>query len=170
MCSIFGSASQGSGFRVQGSGFTRARKEANPMALQTYRDLTVWQKSMDLVVEIYRLAALFPQAEIFGLTSQIRRAVVSIPANIAEGYGRLHRGDYLRHLSIARGSLLEVETLLQIAIKLDYLSRDQAISAWGSLQEVGRLMNRLIQSLEKQDQKPGNKSQKLDKSAQEDQQ
>lgn len=138
------------------------------MALQTYRDLMVWQKSMDLVVEIYRLATLFPQAEIFGLTSQIRRAVVSIPANIAEGYGHLHRGNYLRHLSIARGSLLEVETLLQIAVRLDYLSRDQAKSAWGSLQEVGRVMNRLIRSLEKSDQKPESKNQKLDESAQEE--
>ena len=137
------------------------------MALQTYRDLMVWQKSMDLV-EIYRLATLFPQAEVFGLTSQIRRAVVSIPANIAEGYGHLHRGNYLRHLSIARGSLLEVETLLQIAVRLDYLSREQAKPAWGSLQEVGRVMNRLIQSLEKSDQKPGSKNQKLDESAQEE--
>ncbi|MFL5806268.1 MAG: four helix bundle protein [Roseiflexaceae bacterium] len=123
---------------------------------------------MDLVVEIYRLATLFPQAEIFGLTSQFRRAVVSIPTNIAEGYGHLHRENYLRHLSIARGSLLEVETLLQIAVRLDYLGRDQAKSAWSLLQEVGRLMNRLIRSLEKQDQRPNAKDQKLDESERED--
>ena len=95
------------------------------MTIQTYRDLTVWQKSMDLVAEIYRLTKLFPQEELFGLTSQIRRAAVSVPANIAEGYGRIHRKEYLHHLSIARGSLMEVETHLQIAVRLTFLERDQ---------------------------------------------
>ena len=118
------------------------------MPIQTYRDLTVWQQGMDLVVEIYRLANMFPQQEIFALTSQIRRAAVSIPANIAEGHGRLHRGDYLRHLSIARGSLMEVETHLQIAVRLNYLSRDQVKATWTLLQETGRLLNGLIRSLE----------------------
>lgn len=118
------------------------------MTIQTYRDLEVWQKSMDLVVEVYRLATLFPQEEQFGLTSQIRRAAVSIPANIAEGHGRLHRGDYVRYLSIARGSLTEAETHLQIAVRLGYIKRDQAKQVWALFQEVGRLLNGLIRSLD----------------------
>jgi len=73
------------------------------MALKSYRDLEVWQKGVDLVVLLYQLTKLFPDDERYGLISQIRRAAVSIPANIAEGYGRTHRGDYLRHLSIAKG-------------------------------------------------------------------
>ncbi|HMA36516.1 MAG TPA: four helix bundle protein, partial [Chloroflexia bacterium] len=117
--------------------------------IRTYRDLVVWQKSMDLVVDIYRFARLFPADEQWGLTSQIRRAVVSIPANIAEGYGRLHRADYVRFLSIARGSLTEVETHLQIAIRLDYLNRQAVVDVWNLLQEVGRLLNGLIRSLER---------------------
>ena len=91
------------------------------MTIKSYQELTVWQKSMDLVEAIYLLAKKFPKEETFGLTSQIKRAVVSIPANIAEGYGRTHRGDYLHHLSIARGSLMEVETHLAIALRLNYL-------------------------------------------------
>jgi len=114
----------------------------------TYRDLAAWKKSMDLVVEIYRLAKRFPSDEQWGLTSQIRRAVVSIPANIAEGNGRIHRGDYLRFLSVARGSLTEVETHLQIAVRLAYIDRQTAREVWLLLQEVGRLLNALIRSLE----------------------
>lgn len=117
------------------------------MAIQTYRDLIAWQKSMELVVEVYRLAKLFPQEEMFGLTSQIKRAVVSIPANIAEGHGRIHRKEYLHHLSIARGSLMEVETHLQIAVKLMYLQRTHVKTTWELAQETGRLLNGLIRSL-----------------------
>jgi four helix bundle protein len=117
------------------------------MTIQTYRDLAVWQKSMDLVTEVYRLAKLFPQEEMFGLTSQIKRAAVSIPANIAEGYGRIHRKEYLHHLSVARGSLMEVETHLQIAVRLSYLSREQASAIWGQMQDTGRLLNGLIRAL-----------------------
>ena len=116
--------------------------------VRTYRDLAAWQKSMDLVVAIYQLAKQFLHDEQWGLTSQIRRAVVSIPANIAEGHGRLHRGDYLRFLSIARGSLTEVETHLQIAVRLAYVDRQMAREVWSLLQDVGRLLNGLIRSLE----------------------
>ena len=115
--------------------------------IQTYRDLLVWQKSMDLVVEIYRLVKFLPQEERFGLASQMRRAVVSIPANIAEGHGRLHRGDYIHHLSMARGSLTETETHLLIAIRLGYLQKEGAEETWRLLQEVGRLLNGLIRAL-----------------------
>lgn len=88
-----------------------------------------------------------PQEELFELTSQMRRAGVSIPANIAERHGRLHRAEYRRHLSIARGSLIEVETLLQIAVRVQYLERTQAKTAWERPQRVGRLLNGLIRAL-----------------------
>jgi len=118
------------------------------MGLKTYRDLEVWQKAMDLVVEVYRLTKAFPTEEKFGLTSQTRRAAASLPANIAEGYGRTHRGDYLRHLSMARGSLTELETHLTLAVRLDFITRDQAMDTWDLCQRVGMMLNRLIGSLE----------------------
>ena len=94
--------------------------------IETYRDLKVWQKAMDLVVEIYQITKKFPKEELFSLTSQIQRAVTSVPANIAEGHGRLYRPEYIRFLSIARGSLTETETHLQIAIRLGYINQNQA--------------------------------------------
>jgi four helix bundle protein len=117
------------------------------MEIQSYRDLNVWKKSMSLVLEVYRLSRLFHREEQFGLTSQIRRAVVSIPSNIAEGHGRLHTADYLRFLFISRGSLMEVRTQLEIATRLDYLTRDQVAEAQEILAEVGRILNGLIKSL-----------------------
>ncbi len=86
---------------------------------------------MDVVEEVYRFSKGFPTEERFGLTSQIRRAAVSVPANIAEGYGRIHRGDYIHHLSIANGSLMEIETHLLIAGRLEYLKKEKAKKAWG---------------------------------------
>ncbi len=117
------------------------------MALKTYRDLAVWQRGMDLVVDVYRVAAALPSEEKFGLTSQMRRAAVSIPANVAEGYGRTHRGDYVRHLSVARGSLTELETLMTIAVRVEFLRRDEVVPIWEVCQEVGRMLNKLIRSL-----------------------
>ena len=92
-----------------------------PGDIKHYRDLLVWQKSMDLVVASYDLAKRLPHRENFGLISQIERAAVSVPANIAEGHGRKHTGDYLHHLSMARGSLLELETHILITVRLGYL-------------------------------------------------
>lgn len=94
--------------------------------LKSYRDLLAWQKAMDLVISIYKVSALFPKEEKYSLTQQIRRAVVSVPSNIAEGYGRKHRGDYTHHLSIANGSLKEVETQLIVAGRLVYINQEQA--------------------------------------------
>src|SRR5262249_50090727 len=82
--------------------------------LQSYRDLKVWQRALDMTVECYRLSRTLPGSEVYGLSSQIRRASVSVPANIAEGHGRKHLGDYLHHPSVARGSLMELETHLVI--------------------------------------------------------
>lgn len=120
------------------------------MAAQHYRKLEVWQRSMDLVSAVYQVTANFPSQEVFGLTSQLRRAAVSVPANIAEGQGRLHRGDFLHHLSIARASLTESETHLLIAERLGYLSPDALAGVWEQCQEVGRLLNGLIRSLQPQ--------------------
>jgi four helix bundle protein len=103
---------------------------------------------MDLVVSVYQITAAFPKHEMFGLTSQLRRSVTSVPANIAEGQGRLHRGDFLHHLSIARGSLTESETHLLIAERLSYLNRESMAGVWQQCQEVGRLLNGLIRSLQ----------------------
>jgi len=116
--------------------------------LTNYRDLEVWQKGMDLVVSVYHLTADFPPQEKFGITSQIQRAAVSIPANIAEGYGRTHRGDYLHHLSIAKGSLAEVETHLTLVVRLDFVPRDRVLETWGLAQDVGKMLTKLISALE----------------------
>ncbi|MGH9772863.1 MAG: four helix bundle protein [Candidatus Acidiferrales bacterium] len=110
------------------------------MRVQSYRDLTVWQKAMELVTESYRLAKLLPKNESFGLISQIQRSAISIPANIAEGHGREHLGDYLHHLSIANGSLLELETHLPIAERLGYFTRNQVAKTMERASEVGQML------------------------------
>ena len=119
------------------------------MPAKSYRDLETWQEAMNLVETCYKLTASLPADEKFGLASQIRRAAVSIPANIAEGYGRSHRGDYVHHLSTAGGSLAELETLLTIAGRLKLLSREDLMPAWEQTQRVARLLTRLRQSLQK---------------------
>ena len=121
-------------------------------SLKTYRDLVVWQKAMDLVVESYKLARKLPRDERFGLTAQIRDASSSIPANIAEGYGRRRRGEYLHFLGIANGSLMELETHIIARGRLEYFNRDEATPAWNLAQEVGRLLNKLMASLEPPDE------------------
>lgn len=100
------------------------------MTTRSYRDLVVWQKSIELVVAAYKLTATFPEHERFGLTSQLHRAAVSVPANIAEGHARMHRNEYVHHLSIARGSLAELETHITIAVRLGYATRENAASLW----------------------------------------
>jgi four helix bundle protein len=113
----------------------------------SYRDLRVWQTAMDLVVEVYSLAKLLPADERFGLGAQLRRAAVSVPANIAEGHGRLLRAEYLHHLSIARGSLKELETLLSIAERLGYISADRLANAAKLCESTSRMLTRLRGSL-----------------------
>ena len=122
--------------------------------LKTYRELEVWQKGIEMVEAVYRLSKTFPNEERFGLTSQMQRAAVSVPANIAEGYGRMSRPDYLHHLAIARGSLMELETHLTIAVRLDFAQRDQALPVWDLSQQVGRLLHGLIQSLRRGNSTP----------------
>lgn len=117
------------------------------MKVKNYRELIVWQKAMHLVVEVYRATQLFPKEEIYGLTSQVRRAAVSIPSNIAEGQGRQTTPDFLRHLSIAYGSLLEMETQHLISLRLGYVAPDVSENILERSGEVGRLLNGLIASL-----------------------
>ncbi len=118
------------------------------MDAKAYRKLDVWQRGMDLVEAVYKLTTNFPTDEKFDLTRQLKRASVSVPANISEGYGRTHRGDYLRHLSIARGSLMEIETHIIIAVRLKMVERDDATPAWNLAQQVGRQLTQLIRSLQ----------------------
>jgi four helix bundle protein len=93
------------------------------VSLQSYRELEVWQLGMDLVVQCYQVTRSFPKDELFGLTFQIRRAAVSVPANIAEGQGRHHTRDFLHHLSIAKGSLTELETHLMVSERVGILDK-----------------------------------------------
>ena len=115
--------------------------------VRSYRDLRVWQKAMVLVVESYRVAKLLPKSETYGLIGQIQRAAVSIPANIAEGHGREHLGDYVRHLSVANGSLMELETHFLISVELEYLTRDQIAPVMAMTSEVGRMLTGLTRKL-----------------------
>ncbi len=115
--------------------------------IASYRDLLVWQKGMDLVVKSYELAKHLPSNEIYGLASQIQRAAVSIPANIAEGYGRHHLGDYLHHVSVANGSLKELETHILIARRLSYFREDDIEAVLRLTSEVGRMLRALALAL-----------------------
>ena len=119
------------------------------MAGQSYRDLVVWQKSMQLVTDVYRMTECFPKSEMFGLCSQLKRAVISVPSNIAEGQGRDSVKEFLHHLSIAYGSLTETETQIQIAANLKFIPQAQADVLTGKCAEVGRLLNGLLRSLKK---------------------
>lgn len=118
------------------------------MTVRGYRDLVAWQKSYALALECYKLARVFPSSEQFGLTTQLRRAAVSVPANIAEGNGRMYRGDYLRHLRIAHASLKELDTHLQFAKDLAYLPSKDADTVLALVAEVGRILGGLIKSLD----------------------
>ena len=117
------------------------------LAIKSYRDLQVWQKAMALVVESYSVTRLLPKNESYGLVGQLQRAAVSVPANIAEGHGREHLGDYVRHLSIANGSLMELETHFLIAVELGYVTREQTATAMNMASEVGRMLNGLTRKL-----------------------
>ena len=116
--------------------------------IRHYRDLEVWQVGIDLVLAAYELSNAFPVDERYGLTAQLRRAAVSVPANIAEGHGRRHTGDYVRHLSIANGSLLELETHVHLAVRLGYASQKAVDEVWGLAARVGQMLARLIARLE----------------------
>ena len=117
------------------------------MAIKTFRDLKVWQKAMALVTEVYQVSKCFPSEEMYGLTSQIRRSAVSIPSNIAEGYGRNATNDYIRFLRISIGSLYELETQLEISLNLGYLNSEHFERIHGACREVERMLTSLARSL-----------------------
>jgi four helix bundle protein len=119
------------------------------MSIQSYRDLEVWQKSRMLVTQLYQLTKTFPKEENYGLTSQLRRAAVSVPSNIAEGKSRRATKDYMRFLDIAYGSVAEVETQLFIACDLGYTTEKNVSSLLGGYAEIGRMLNGLLSSLER---------------------
>ena len=115
--------------------------------MKDYKELEVWQKSVTLATETYKTTERFPRAERFGLTGQIRRAVTSVPANIAEGWGRGSTKEYIQFLLIARGSLAELETHLIIAHQLHYLDDASLNNLQGRIVSVGQMLNRLVQVL-----------------------
>ena len=115
----------------------------------TYRDLDVWQKAMDLVVACYRMTSTFPKSEVYGLSSQIQRAAVSIPANIAEGHQRQHSKEFLQFLSISSGSLAELETHIQISGRLEYIDDAQVNNLLDKTSEIGRMITGLRKAIEK---------------------
>src|SRR5271170_4193345 len=121
---------------------------------RSYRELLVWQKAKALAVHTYTATANFPRAETYGLTSQIRRASVSVVSNIAEGQGRLTSGEFRHFLGQARGSLLELDTQLAIAVDLNYLQQDRYKALDHDTYQVLGLLNRLIDSLRKKPAKP----------------
>ena len=121
--------------------------------VKSYRDLIAWQRARGLVKEVYLLTATFPVGERFGIVSQMDRAAVSIPANIAEGYGRATTQDYLHFLRIARGSAYELETQLVLAEDLGLCGRDSASKVAGTLQEAIRVLQGLIAALERRMEK-----------------
>jgi four helix bundle protein len=116
-------------------------------SIQSYRDLTAWQRAMDLAEAVYRSTQSWPRDELYGLTNQARRAAASVPANIAEGKGRYGAAEFLHHLSIAKGSLHEMETHLLLGQRLGYMPAADAESLLTHSAEVGRLLTGLIRSL-----------------------
>jgi four helix bundle protein len=115
--------------------------------IRSYQDLTAWQKAMALTKAVYEATQTWPREEIYGLTNQVRRAVVSVPANIAEGKGRSGSSEFAHHLSIAKGSLHETETLLLIARDLGYLSAQDTASLLTQTEAVAQLLGGLLRSL-----------------------
>lgn len=119
------------------------------MDIRSFRDLAVWQRSMELVEQCYRITKSFPSEEKFGLSSQLQRAAVSVPANIAEGRSRGRTKEFLHHLSIASGSLAEVETHLEVALRLRYLAESVVTPMFDRITSIARMMNSLQASLRK---------------------
>src|SRR3989344_6542243 len=113
----------------------------------SYKELVIWQRSTELVIEIYRLTKLYPREELYGVISQTRRAAVSIPSNIAEGYARRHRQEYTQFVRISFASGAELETLLLIAKKLKLEPEIEFKKSDGFLDEVMRMLNKMISSL-----------------------
>jgi|SRR3989338_6059128 len=115
--------------------------------MKSYKDLIVWQKSIQLCTEIYKITKLFPKDELYGLVSQIQRSSVAIPSNIAEGYRRGHKPEFIQFLRIAFGSGAELETQLLISLNVCYITKDQYEKLTMILDEVMKMLNKFISSL-----------------------
>ena len=124
------------------------------MIIRSYQDLEVWQKAMDLVEDCYRVTRRLPNNEVHALSSQLQRSAVSIPANIAEGRERGRTREFLHHLSIARGSLAELQTHLLIARRLDYVNEESLGQLMDEIAEIGRMLNGLRGSLQQKTRSP----------------
>jgi four helix bundle protein len=116
--------------------------------INSYRDLKVWQHGMDIAESCYRLTRLFPKEELYGLTSQTRRAAVSIPANIAEGHGRDTRREYIKSLRVAQGSLKELETHLLLAARVEVTTNPAVEPHLDRCDEIGKMLRALIRALQ----------------------
>ena len=119
-----------------------------------FKLLDAWKKSMQMVVQVYRASQCFPKDEMYGLTSQLRRAAVSVPSNIAEGQGRLSRGEFQQFLGNAKGSLQEVETQILIARELGYIDESQVTDLMSTVHETGRILNGLLFAIRSGKQTP----------------
>ena len=119
------------------------------MKSSDYKQLIVWHKSMDLVVEIYALVRLLPKEELYALSDQMRRAVVSIPSNISEGLGRNSDKEFVQFLSVSRGSLWELETQLEVCERLNYIDNSKTSKARNLITEISKMINSLANSLHK---------------------
>ncbi len=115
--------------------------------MKNYKELPFWQKSMELASEIYKLVKLLPKEETYALSDQMRRAVVSIPSNIAEGQGRDSTKEYIYFLNIARGSCFELETQLSICMNIGYFTSDNTVTAFELLMEIGKMLTSAINKL-----------------------
>ncbi|MFH6994282.1 four helix bundle protein [Flavobacterium sp. FlaQc-48] len=115
--------------------------------MNTFRNLLIWQKSMNLATEVYQITNSFPKEEIYGLSSQIRRSSISIPSNIAEGYGRDGNSDYLRFLNISISSLFEMQTQLEISFNLKYINENQFNKINGESREIERMLSAFIRKI-----------------------
>jgi four helix bundle protein len=119
--------------------------------VRSYRDLIAWQKSMDLVIAVYRTTQVFPKEETYGLISQLRRAAVSVPSNIAEGHARLTSGEFRQFLGHSLGSLTEIETQILIALRLGYVDVTVSGRLIERTDEIGKVVRGLLQSISNND-------------------
>jgi four helix bundle protein len=115
--------------------------------IRSYRDLIVWEQAMALAAAVYSVTRNWPKEELYGLTSQVRRAAVSIPANVAEGYGRENRGSYVQFLKIAQGSLKELETHILLAERIEIASRRETTPLLAQAESIGKLLRALLRKL-----------------------
>ena len=117
-------------------------------SIRSYRDLKVWQEGMNIAEACYQITKTFPREELYGMTSQIRRSAVSIPANIAEGYGREYRAEYIQFLRIAQGSLKELETHLLLSVRVKLATNQVILPILNRCESLGKMIRSLIRSLQ----------------------